>query len=219
VTDGLIAAMASHPRVVKYVDMPLQHAHPAMLRRMRRGGSAESHLTLLGRFRAAMPQGAMRSTFIVGFPGETEEEFRALLEFVEAARFDHLGVFAYSHEDSTAAFELTDDVPAEVKRERRERLMQLQQRIAFDNVERRVGSSAEVLVEGAHPDTDDLLVGRMATQAPDVDGQVLINDGFVQDAAAGDPRILAHARPGNFATVEFTEAAGYDLVGRIVGAA
>jgi ribosomal protein S12 methylthiotransferase len=219
VTDALIDAMARHPRVVPYVDMPLQHAHPDMLRRMRRGGSGGSHLALLSRFRDAMPGVAMRSTFIVGFPGETEDEFHALCDFVEEARFDHLGVFTYSHEDQTSAFGMVDDVPAELKAERRERLMAVQQEIAFELAAERIGMRAEVLIEGAHDDTDDLLVGRMSTQAPDVDGQVLINDGFVLDAEAGDARLVPHARPGSFATVEFTETAGYDLVGRIVGAA
>jgi ribosomal protein S12 methylthiotransferase len=219
VTGALIESMASHARVVPYVDMPLQHAHADTLRRMRRGGSAESHLALLGRFRSAMPQAALRSTFIVGFPGETEAEFETLLDFIVEARFDHLGVFAYSHEESTSAFALADDVPPDVKADRRERLMAAQQTIAFELAQARVGTRSEVLIEGAHDDTDDLLVGRMPTQAPDVDGQVLINDGFVLDPDSGDPRLVAHARPGRFATVEFTETAGYDLVGRIVGAA
>ena len=219
VTDGLIETMASLPRVAPYVDIPLQHAHPETLKRMRRGGSAASHLALLSRFRASMPAAALRSTFIVGFPGETDEEFEALLDFVDEARFDHLGVFTYSHETSTSAYALIDDVPAEVKEERRARVMARQQTIAFERLAGRVGSVEEVLVEGAHPDTDDLLVGRLVTQAPDVDGQVVINDGFVVDVEAGDVRLAAHARPGAFARVEVTETAGYDLVGRIVGAA
>ncbi|HJQ99570.1 MAG TPA: 30S ribosomal protein S12 methylthiotransferase RimO [Candidatus Polarisedimenticolaceae bacterium] len=219
VTGALVAAMAELPRVVPYVDMPLQHAHPDTLRRMRRGGSGESHLALLDKFRKAIPGAAMRSTFIVGFPGETDAEFDALLRFVEEARFDHLGVFTYSHEESTGAFTSIDDVPASVKESRREALMEAQQRIAFARNEARVGSEVEVLIEGAHEDTDDLLVGRMATQAPDVDGLVIVNDGFVTDEAASDPRLLPHARPGALARVVLTETAGYDLVGRIVGAA
>jgi ribosomal protein S12 methylthiotransferase len=205
VTDALIDAMARCARVVKYVDMPLQHAHAEMLRRMRRGGSAESHLELLGRFRTVMPDVAMRSTFIVGFPGESEQEFEALVAFVEAARFDHLGVFTYSHEEGTSAHGLADDVPERVKEDRRDRLMTVQQRIAFERNESRLGSTVEVLVEGAHPETDDLLVGRASTQAPDVDGQILLNDGY--------------ADAGTFARVLVTETAGYDLVGRILGAA
>jgi ribosomal protein S12 methylthiotransferase len=205
VTDHLIDAMARCARVVKYVDMPLQHAHPDMLKRMRRGGSAESHLELLARFRRAMPDAAMRSTFIVGFPGETEEEFEALVAFIEEARFDHLGVFTYSHEEGTRAHRLADDVSDRVKQDRRERLMTVQQRIAFEQNESRLGSTVEVLVEGAHPETEHLLVGRSSTQAPDVDGQILLNDGY--------------AESGTFAQVLLTETAGYDLVGRILGAA
>jgi ribosomal protein S12 methylthiotransferase len=205
VTDRLIDTMARCTRVVKYVDMPLQHADPGTLKRMRRGGSAESHLELLERFRAAMPDAALRSTFIVGFPGETEREFEALAGFVQAARFDHLGVFTYSHEDGTSAQGAADDVPERVKNERRDRLMTLQQSIAFAQNEARLGTTVEVLVEGAHPETEHLLVGRAATQAPDVDGQILLNDG--------------HADPGTFARVLLTETAGYDLVGRILGAA
>jgi ribosomal protein S12 methylthiotransferase len=205
VTDRLIETMAGCAGVVKYVDMPLQHAHPEMLKRMRRGGSAESHLALLGRFREAMPDAAMRSTFIVGFPGETEREFEELVAFVEAARFDHLGVFTYSHEDGTQAQREADDVPERLKEERRDRLMTVQQRIAFQNNVARPATTVEVLVEGAHPETEHLLVGRASTQAPDVDGQILLNDGF--------------AEPGAFARVLLTETAGYDLVGRILGAA
>ena len=205
VTDRLIDTMARCRKVVPYVDIPLQHADPAVLRRMRRGGSGEGHLELLARFRAAMPEAALRSTFIVGFPGETDAEFEGLLAFLEEARLDHVGVFTYSHEESTPAAVLEDDVPEATKRKRRARVMEAQQAIAFEKNLDRVGTTAEVLVEGAHPDTDDLLVGRMATQAPDVDGQVLINDG--------------EAAPGTFARVTFTETAGYDLVGRIVGAA
>jgi len=152
-----------------------------------------------------MPDAAMRSTFIVGFPGETEPEFEALLAFVRAARFDHLGVFTYSHEDGTSAHRADDDVPEAVKNERRDRLMTVQQGIAFEKNEARLGSVVDVLVEGAHPETEHLLVGRASTQAPDVDGQILLNDG--------------HADPGTFARVLLTDTAGYDLVGRILGAA
>jgi ribosomal protein S12 methylthiotransferase len=205
ITDRLIESMARLDRVVKYVDLPLQHAHPETLRRMRRGGTAAGHLRLLERFRSSIPDAAFRTTLIVGFPGETEAEFAALEEFVAEARFDHLGVFTYSHEKGTLAGDGEDDVPAEVKNERRERIMKLQQGIARTANERWVGRTLEVLVEGTHPETDRLLVGRLSTQAPDVDGQVLINDGS--------------AGPGEFVPVELTEVAGYDLVGRIARAA
>jgi ribosomal protein S12 methylthiotransferase len=172
---------------------------------MRRGGSGERHLQLLERFRRAMPAAALRSTVIVGFPGETEREFEALADFVAAARFAHLGVFAYSHEEETPAAALADDVPEATKQERLARILELQQRIAFEQNAALVGRRVEVLVEGAHPETEHLLVGRMATQAPDVDGQVLINEG--------------RAVPGEFAPVELTDTAGYDLVGSIRDAA
>lgn len=202
ITPALVAAMAELERVVEYVDLPLQHAHPAVLGRMRRGGSGEGHLRLLQRFRDAMPGVTLRSTFIVGFPGETEAEFAELLEFVEAARFDHLGAFTYSHEDGTPARALADDVPEAVKRERLGRLMELQQPIAFERNRRLVGRVVDTLVEGVHPETEHLLAGRMRSQAPDVDGQVLINDGV--------------ARPGEIVRVELTDVAGYDLVGGVV---
>jgi ribosomal protein S12 methylthiotransferase len=203
VTPRLIDAMARLPRVVPYVDMPLQHAHPDVLRRMRRGGSAGSHLALLERFRRAIPGCALRTTLIVGYPGESEEEFRTLADFVREARFDHLGVFAYSHEDSTAAHAETDDVAPEVKDERRARILEIQREIAYARNAARVGAVEEVLVEGPHAETEHLLAGRLATQAREVDGQVLINDGF--------------AHPGSFARVEITDTAGYDLVGRVLG--
>jgi ribosomal protein S12 methylthiotransferase len=205
ITGDLIDAMAKLPAIVPYVDLPLQHAHPATLLRMRRGGSARSHLELLARFRAAMPEVALRTTLITGFPGETDEEFDALLAFVEEARFDHLGVFTYSHEEGTSATALADDVPESVKDERRARLLEVQQGISFARNAGRVGTRVEVLVEGAHPETEHLLVGRMATQAPDVDGAVILNDG--------------QAAPGSFVSVEITESAGYDVVGRILGGA
>jgi ribosomal protein S12 methylthiotransferase len=205
VSPALVEAMARLARVVKYVDLPLQHSHRDVLGRMRRGGSAASHLALLSRFRDAMPEVALRTTMIVGFPGETEGEFSDLLRFVEEARFDHLGVFSYSHEEGTHAFSLSDDVPEEIKEERRERLMEAQQRVAFGRLERHVGRTVEVLVEGAHPETEHLLVGRTSGQASDVDGQVILNDGW--------------ASPGTFARVEITGRAGYDLVGRILGEA
>lgn len=205
VTDGLVDAMASLPRVVKYVDLPLQHAHPETLRRMRRGGSAASHAALLERFRSAMPEGALRTTLIVGFPGETDGEFRELCDFVREVRFDHLGVFAYSHETSTSAHELADDVPAEVKEERRATLMEIQQEIVAAAHREKLGRVVEAVVEGPHEETDLLLAARMTTQAPEVDGRILVNDGT--------------AAPGSFVKVELTEVAGYDLVGGIVGEA
>jgi ribosomal protein S12 methylthiotransferase len=205
VNPELIRVMADLPRVLEYVDLPLQHASSDVLARMRRGGSAESHLRLLERFRGAMPEVALRSTLIVGFPGETEADFSTLLDFVREARFDHLGVFSYSHEEGTPAHALADDVPPATKAARRERLMETQQAIVFEKNRAAVGRVVEVLVEGVHPETEHLLVGRTRGQAPEVDSQVLINEG--------------QAEPGCFVELEVTDTAGYDLVGRVLGPA
>jgi ribosomal protein S12 methylthiotransferase len=202
VTDRLLEAMARLDRVVEYVDLPLQHAHREVLRRMRRGGSAGAHLRLLERFRRAMPEAALRTTFLVGFPGETEEEFSELLDFVREARFDAAGVFTYSHEEGTPAEALRDDVPRELKEERRDRLMTLQQEISTERNRARLGLRLEVLCEGVCEETEHLLQGRLRGQAPEVDGRVLINEG--------------RAAAGEFVTVEITEAHPYDLVGRVV---
>jgi ribosomal protein S12 methylthiotransferase len=149
-----------------------------------------------------MPEATLRTTFIVGFPGESEEEFGALLSFIDEARFDHVGVFTYSHEERTPAIDLDDDVQSELKERRRDRLMERQQAFVLERNASLIGSRREVLVEGPHPESEHLLVARMASQAPEVDGQVIINDGV--------------ASPGAFVTVELTEIAGYDLVGRVV---
>jgi ribosomal protein S12 methylthiotransferase len=202
VTERLIETMARLSKVVEYVDIPLQHASSDMLRQMRRGGSSESHTRLVERFRLAMPGAALRSTFIVGFPGESEADFEELLDFIREVRFDHVGLFTYSHEEGTAAHTLPDDVPPALKRERYERAMECQQEIVFSKNRERVGSVVELLVEGPHAETEHLLTGRMRTQAPDVDGQVLVNEGM--------------ATPGSFVSVELTDVAGYDMVGRII---
>jgi len=202
-TDRMLSTMARLPCVVPYVDLPLQHAHGDTLARMRRGGSAEAHLRLLDRVRAAMPEVSLRTTFLVGFPGETEAEFDTLLGFLDEARFDHVGVFSYSHEEGTHGHALADDVRAEVKDERKSRLLARQQPIAYARNAARVGTRVEVLVEGVHPETEHLLVGRTRGQAREVDGQVLLNDGF--------------AEAGRLVTAEITDTAGYDLVGAILG--
>ena len=202
-SDALLSAMAGSPRVVPYLDLPLQHAHAGILRAMKRGGSGRTFLKLLERARKAVPGLAVRSTFIVGFPGETRESFKALLDFAAEAEFDHAGVFTYSREEGTAAHALGDPVDPRTKRRRQERLLEVQQGVSLRKNRRLVGRTVTVLVEGACEETEHLLEGRMATQAPEVDGRVLINDGF--------------AAPGAFAEVEISEAHPYDLVGGIVG--
>ena len=201
-TDPILDAIASEERVAKYIDIPLQHASEAALKRMKRPTGKGNLLGLVERMRERVPGVAIRTSFIVGFPGETEEEFGALVEFVEAAQFDNVGVFTYSDEEGTSSFDLPGRVAPLVKENRRRKVMATQKRISARRNKARIGERVEVLVEGPHPDTDFLLKGRLSTQAPEIDGSVLINDGT--------------AGPGAFVACEITEAHPYDLVARIV---
>jgi ribosomal protein S12 methylthiotransferase len=201
-SDPILEAIASEEKVVKYVDIPLQHASESVLKRMKRPTGKGNLLGMIERIRARVPGVAIRTTFIVGFPGETEADFAELIAFVESGQFENVGVFTYSDEEGTSSFELADRIPAKVKQRRRQRLMSVQKRISTRRNRSRVGERLEVLVEGTHDDTDLLLRGRAASQAPEIDGQVLINDGT--------------AAPGSFVTCEVTEAHPYDLVARIV---
>jgi len=198
VTERLIEVMASDPRICHYLDLPLQHAHPDTLRRMRRPANVERTLHTIERLRTAMPDIALRTTFIVGYPGETEAEFQTLLDFVEAARFDKVGVFAFSPEPGTAAAELPDQIAEEVKRERCERLMAAQQCISLLRNQEQVGRRLEVLVEGVG---DGLSVGRSYRDAPEIDGLVLV------------PGQLPLAR---MTPVVITGAMEYDLLGEAI---
>jgi ribosomal protein S12 methylthiotransferase len=201
-TDPILDAMASEERVVKYVDIPLQHASEPVLRRMKRPTGRGNLLGMIERIRERVPGVAIRTSFIVGFPGETDEDFARLLRFVEEARFDNVGVFTFSDEEGTTSFDLPGRLPARIKEARRRKLMSLQKRLSARRNRARVGERVEVLVEGTHPDSDLLLRGRTAAQAPEIDGQVILNDGV--------------AAPGTFVTAEVTEAHPYDLVARIV---
>jgi ribosomal protein S12 methylthiotransferase len=206
ISDGFLDVLAEEPKAVKYLDMPLQHASRDVLRLMKRGGSRESLERLIERVRARVPGIAVRTTFIAGFPGETEEDFEELLAFIKTVEFDRVGVFTYSDEEGTAAFGLPDKVDPKVARKRRDRLMRAQSRISLKRNRARVGSTVRVLFEGASDETDLLWQGRTETQAPEIDGCVLINDapeGFEPE-------------PGRFVNVEITEAQEYDLVGRII---
>ena len=198
VSERLIEVMATDDRVCHYLDLPLQHGHADTLRRMRRPADVEQTLRLIERSRAAMPDIALRSTFIVGYPGETTDEFQTLLDFVQTVQLDKVGVFTFSAEPGTAAAELPDQVPEEVKRERYEQLMAAQQRISLARNQAQVGRRLEVLVEGVG---DGLSVGRSYRDAPEIDGLVLV--------AGTLP--LARLTP-----VLITGAMEYDLVGEVV---
>jgi ribosomal protein S12 methylthiotransferase len=197
-TDDVIAAMRDCERVLPYIDIPLQHAHPETLKRMRRPGNGAKYLDLLGKLRAAMPDAAVRTTFIVGFPGETEAEFQYLLDFVQEARLDRVGAFVFSREASTPSFEMEGQVAFRTKKERYDRLMQVQQRISREINEGWVGRDLRVLFEDVR---DGWSIGRSHRDAPEIDGQVF-RKGVTE--------------PGTYADVTIEEADVYDLIGQPV---
>lgn len=204
--EDLLAAIADEEKVVKYFDLPLQHIDDRVLRRMNRLGNSDEIRRLIDRVKRAIPGVILRTTFIVGFPGETEEEFGRLEGFLSEVEFDRLGVFTYSEEEGTKAAGLSDDVPAQVKGARRKRLLAIQKKISRAQNRALVGQRMEVLIDGLSSETDLLCEGRTAGQAPEIDGVVYINDAPSEALA-----------PGRFATVEITAAHDFDLVGRIVG--
>jgi ribosomal protein S12 methylthiotransferase len=204
VTDALIAAVAETPKVAKYFDIPLQHASSSVLKLMKRGSNGQQFLRMLEKIRASIPGVALRTSFIVGFPGETDDDFKALLDFAAAAEFDHLGVFLYSNEESSKSFPLPNQVPAAIARRRQKQLMSLQRKISRRNLRKMVGKSFPVLVEGPSEETDLLYQGRSERQAPGIDGCILINDIEGPVPEMGDFR---------WATV--TEVGDYDLVARL----
>jgi ribosomal protein S12 methylthiotransferase len=200
-TEPILDAIAAEEKVVKYVDIPLQHASEAVLKRMKRPTGRGNLLGMIERIRDRVPGVAIRSSFIVGFPGETDADFEQLLVFVKRAEFDNVGVFTFSDEEGTTSFALPGRVTGRVKESRKRRLMAAQKRISLRRNRALVGRSFEVLVEGTHADSDLLLRGRLATQAPDIDGQVIVNDGS--------------AAPGSFVSCRVTEAHAYDVVAGI----
>jgi ribosomal protein S12 methylthiotransferase len=202
--EGLMELMAAEEKICKYVDVPLQHIDDTILRRMNRGGQSREIRSLLDRLRKTVPDLVLRTTFIVGFPGETEEQFDRLYQFVQDTQFDRLGVFTYSPEEGTAAYPLGDTVPESVKQRRRNRLLRLQSGISLKKNSSLIGTVQNVLVEGVSSETELLLEGRTAGHAPEIDGKIYINEG-----SAGS---------GDFVSVEVTQASHYDVVGRIVTA-
>ncbi|MCE7929535.1 MAG: 30S ribosomal protein S12 methylthiotransferase RimO [Chloroflexi bacterium CFX7] len=203
ITPQLIEAMAATPNVVHYLDVPLQHGSGAVLKRMKRPHNLEKVHAFIAGLRAAMPDIVLRTSFIAGFPGETEDEFRELLEFAREIRFDHAGCFTYSRQQWTAAFEMPGQVPPEVMAERRNRFMRQQRKIAAKLARRFVGRTLPLLVEGAGEDEDGapVVVGRTYREAPEVDGLVVAR---------------GVAEPGSVASVRITAAAEYDLFGALV---
>jgi ribosomal protein S12 methylthiotransferase len=207
VTQKLLDTMAAHEALVKYIDMPLQHASAAVLKRMKRGANADIFLKLRERIRATIPGVAIRTSMIVGFPGETEAEFEELCQFVEVAQFDRLGVFSYSDEETSKSYLLDAKVDKRSIYNRKRRLMSLQRRISLRRNKLLVGREMPVLIEGPSRETDLLWEARLATQAPEIDGVCYIND-----FGPGDPK------PGEMRTMRVTEAHDYDLIGELVDA-
>jgi len=208
VTRRLLETIARYDNIAKYLDVPLQHASPSVLKRMKRGGTPEVFLELIEKARATVPGIVLRTSFIVGFPGETDEDFEQLCDFVAKARIDWLGVFSYSDEEGAAAFELDAviKVPKRTIEARRRKLMKLQQKISAKAKAAWVGREVDVLVEGESDETELLWQGRTALHAPEIDGKVLIND-------FGPHETLM---PGTFYRAEITESHEYDVVARIL---
>jgi len=201
ITDDVLAAMAECEKVCRYVDLPLQHASAAVLKRMRRPGNRKTYDTLLAKIRDRVPGVTLRTTLIVGFPGETDEDFAELERFVSETAFDHLGVFTYSHEEGTRAFALADDVPAAVKRRRQNALMARQKKIVASAQRARIGTEVNVLVDGPSTEHEMVIQGRLEGQAPDIDSVVYFTE--------CDPSAL---EPGNLIKARILNARGYDLV-------
>ncbi len=206
ISDAFLAAIAETPKAVKYLDMPLQHASRNVLKLMKRGGNRESLEKLIRRVREKVPGIAIRTTFITGFPGETDEDFEELIGFVQNCRFDNLGVFTYSDEEGTPAFDLPNKVDAKIARQRRNRLMKEQARISKQLNKSKIGNTYKVLFEGLSQESDLLFQGRLEGQTQEIDGYILIND-VPEDL---EPVV------GCIYNVRITEAQAYDLVGEIV---
>jgi ribosomal protein S12 methylthiotransferase len=201
-TDGFLHALAETENACAYLDMPLQHADAKLLKAMARGGSRASFMKLLAKARHIVPDLAIRSNFIVGFPGEDEPAFEELKSFVQEAHFDHVGVFTYSPEEGTPAFELGDPIPERTKQRRRRQILELQQKLSRAKNQAREGQVLDVIIEGVHEETELILKGRWRGQAPEVDGSVLI--------VGGEP--VANT----IQQVRITKGHAYDLVGEVV---
>jgi len=204
ITQQLLDTIAEHAALVKYIDMPLQHASANVLKRMKRGSHGDFFLKLLERIRATIPGVAIRTSMIVGFPGETEADFEILCDFVKAAEFDRLGVFSYSDEDTSASFQLDAKVDARAIYQRKRKLMALQRRISKSRNRRMIGREVDVLIEGPSQETDLLWQARMSTQAPEIDGFCYVND-----FEGAEPR------RGEIRRMRITEAHDYDLIGTL----
>lgn len=204
ITDELIALMKSDSRICAYLDMPIQHINNTLLKSMRRMTSKEDIINIITKLRNEIPSVVIRTSLIVGFPGETEEQFEELAQFVQDHPLDNIGIFKFSREPGSHAYDLPNQIPEEIKEDRYHRLMQIQQKVLKKNNKKFVGKKLDVVVEGYHPETNLLMVGRHKGQCPDIDGQVIINDGSKVNAF------------GKVYKVQITDIAGYDLIGKVL---
>lgn len=201
ITDGLLDCFARSKKILPYFDLPLQHAHSAVLRRMQRSEREEDLDRLIQRIRTRLPDAVLRAVFIVGFPGETWEEWQKLYDFMARTRFDHVGIFTYSDEPEAAAFQFPDKIPDEIAETRRDRLMELQEGISREKLATLVGKTLPVLVEGPSPEHDGVVVGRTSGQAIDIDGITFLKG--------------PTPKPGSIVPVRITASYEYDLVGKV----
>jgi ribosomal protein S12 methylthiotransferase len=204
-TDEVMDLMAKSTKICPYLDMPVQHFSSSVLKRMNRKITGEIILEKIKKLREKIPHIVLRTSIIVGFPGESEEDFGLLLEGVKKARFNHLGIFRYSDEEGTPAFRLNPKVPQEVIDQRFDKLYEVQENISKELNDSFIGQKIDVLIEGQHEETELLIQGRHIGQAPDVDGKVIINDTSDRPLAVGD-----------IVQVEVTESSEFDLIGRVV---
>jgi ribosomal protein S12 methylthiotransferase len=202
-TDELLDVISAGGKILPYLDLPLQHINDTMLRRMQRRVNRAETEQLLAALRSRIPNLVLRTTFITGFPGETDEQFAELVEFVQQQKFQRLGVFTYSYEDGTPAIRLPDQLPEEVKNARRERLMAVQQQVAFDWNQSQIGRRVDVLIDRALPNEKNTWLGRSYADAPDVDGVVYVSGKRI--------------KPGQIVPCEIVATAQYDLVAAGVG--
>ena len=204
ITDELIALMKSDSRICPYLDMPIQHINNEMLKSMRRLTSREDIISIIAKLRREIPNVVIRTSLIVGYPGETEEQFEELVKFIQEHPLDNVGIFKFSREPGSHAYDLPDQVPEDIKSKRYHRLMQIQNKMVKKNNKKLIGKIMSVVVEGYHPESSLLMVGRHYGQCPDIDGQVIINDGRKVKGF------------GQIYTVEITDCGEYDLVGRVI---
>jgi ribosomal protein S12 methylthiotransferase len=210
ITTRLLETIAEHARLAKYLDVPLQHASRTVLARMKRGSNGEAFLKMLERVRRTIPGVSIRTSFIVGFPGETEQDFRTLCDFLRAGEFDWMGVFPYSDEDTAKSFQYEGKIDPQTIARRRNTLMSIQKKISARKLRQRVGQRVEAMLEGPSKDTELVWEARLEGMAPEIDGKVYITE-FTGVHEAGEL-----PQPGTLATIEVTGAKEYDLIGRVM---